>query len=133
MAMAIRSPACITGWTCENTTECASRFRSRYERSIAAYQYAVAQAADFSGMSCAAGPSRLDGLPPGVGRKSRRIHHAFHGNLDAGRPVRDADGHAAAANPEAELADSLAADVRALCFLLRLPAFHHLGVDLFRI
>src|SRR5437588_2321017 len=103
MAMAIRSPACITGWTCENTTECASRFRSIYERSIAAYQYAVAQAADFSGMSCAAGPSRLDGLARRARRESGRIHHAFHGNLDAGRAMRDADGHAVAANPEAEL------------------------------
>src|SRR5438270_8766949 len=133
MAMAIRWPACITGWTCEKTTECASRFRSRYERSVAAYRYAVAQAADFPGMSCAAGPSRLDGFARRARRKSRRIHHAFHGNLDAGRPVRDADGHAAAANPEAELADSLAAHVRAFRFLLRLPALHDLGVDIFRV
>src|SRR6266566_1650217 len=96
----------------------------RLDGSFAAHRHAVAQAADFPGVSRAAGAPRLAGLPQRVRRQPHRIHHAFHGNLDADRSVRSPDDDAVEADPEAELAHSLAAHVWVIRLFLRQPAFH---------
>src|SRR6476660_6650194 len=124
MATVIRSPSYTPAWTCVSSSKADARLRA--VAAVAASARTRPESRAVRRVPYSRDAPWVAGDAPRARRQSDRIHHALDRLVDPVFPDAYAAGDTAAASHGMELAVAFAPHARALCVLLRVPAFHHL-------